>query len=504
MKKRKNRRELGAVVVMILLILATMCASLLLSAISFDSGKTTIVNGILQTNLVTVKNIFSVEGFRYLVGNFASNLKLFEPFVLLISTLIGASIIESSGILKHFALKIKKMKNFNITLLVILISMVFTFLGDYSFLLLFPFIAILYKEMGRSPILGILTVFLGITVGYSGGIFVNYHDYILGQITETSAQISVDSSYQFLGNSYLYIRIAGSILMSFVLAYFVEKRLVKKLPRPKYEEEEFIEVNTKKGLILSSLTMFIFVAIMTILLLPNSFAASYMLDTTQTNYTAMLFSQNSPFREGIFLFILLGISISSYVYGTVTKKFKNIQDFSSGFSSYFDDFGLVFVLMFFASQWIAILNWTNIGTVISASLIELMSKVEFSGLPLIVTLFIFTVIIGIFITSTIDKWEMMAPLTVPLFMRANITPEFTQFIFKTADGIGKALTPIFPYYIILLGFVKKYNNDRPISLFGAMRLILPIVLISIGVWLLIIIGFYVIGLPIGFSGLSTL
>ena len=33
----------------------------------------------------------------------------------------------------------------------------------------------------------------------------------------------------------------------------------------------------------------------------------------------------------------------------------------------------------------------------------------------------------------------MSPLIIPLFMRSNITPDFTQLIFKSADGIEKQL-----------------------------------------------------------------
>lgn len=504
MKKHKKRRELGAVIVIIILTFIAMIASFVLAKIGFDGGKTVIVNGNFQTNLINVNNIFSVEGIRFLIGNFASNIKIFEPLALVITTLIGASIIESSGILRNMAKSLKKIKGFYVTLAVTFISIVSVFFGEYSFLLLLPLVAILYKEMGRSPILGVLTVFLGLTVGYGSGVFVNYSDYVLGNITEISAKLNVDSDYTFTAHSYTYIKIASTIIIGFFMSYLIEKRLVKKLPKIKIEEEEIKEYNVKKGLILSGLVLFAFVLITIVFLIPSSFGSKYMLDLEQSNYTAMLFSDASPFREGIFLFVLLGVSLASYVYGTVTKKFKNTQDFSSGFSTYFDDLGLIFVLMFFVSQLIAVLNWTNIGQVVSVNLIEIMSMVKFSGIPLIMALFVTTLLVGIFITSTVQKWEMMAPLTVPLFMRANMAPEFTQFIFKAADGVSKAITPIFPYYIVLLGFIKKYNNDRPISLFGAMRLMLPIILISIGLWLLIIISFYIIGMPIGFSGLSTL
>ncbi len=56
----------------------------------------------------------------------------------------------------------------------------------------------------------------------------------------------------------------------------------------------------------------------------------------------------------------------------------------------------------------------------------------------------------------------------------------------------------------LLGFVKKYNNEKPITLFGVTRLMLPIILIMLGLWLVILMAFTIIGIPIGPDSLSIL
>ena len=75
-----------------------------------------------------------------------------------------------------------------------------------------------------------------------------------------------------------------------------------------------------------------------------------------------------------------------------------------------------------------------------------------------------------------------------------------------ADGIGKSITPMFAYFIVMLAFLEKYNNDKKvqISIFGTIKQILPTVLLMTGLWILIIVLWYIIGIPIGVGVISTL
>ena len=135
-----------------------------------------------------------------------------------------------------------------------------------------------------------------------------------------------------------------------------------------------------------------------------------------------------------------------------------------------------------------------------------MSVLELSGLPLILIFIFVTIIISLFIPTTITKWIIMSPIIIPLFMRANITPDFTQFIFQIADGIGKSFTPLFVYFIIMVAFLQKYNGDEKtkITIFGTLKTMMPTLLLLASLWILIIVGWYIINLPIGIGMYPTL
>ncbi len=502
--RKKSRRQLGATLAIIILTIVVTIVSYVLAQFDINGTKTVIVNNVLEGSVVNVKNIISVDGIRFMISSFTSNIKWFTPLAFLIVALISTGIIESSGILKKMSNSLRKINKMLFTMIIVFISIMFVFFNDYGFLILMPLVALIYKEMGRNPLLGLLTVFLATTVAYGSGLFINYNDLALGKLTELAARVSVDVDYTFRLKSYLYVKIVSSVVFTFLLTYFIEKKIAKKIPSTSSEVEELeLLENETKALKISLLFLVLYLGTLIFVLIPNTIGSSLLLDMNEKIYTAKLFSSKSPFNEGAFMFILLGFTITSYIYGTLTKKYRDVKDFSSGFAKHFDGIGEMFVLIFFISQLFAVLEWTNIGELVAIRLTETMHNLDFSGLSLVLFLFFITLIIGLFITSTITKWEYISPLGVPLFMRSNFTPEFAQTVFRAADGVSKTITPLFPYYIILLGFVKKYNRDRALTLFGTMRLIMPAILVSMLFWVIILLGFYMIGLPIGPNSSAT-
>ena len=205
----------------------------------------------------------------------------------------------------------------------------------------------------------------------------------------------------------------------------------------------------------------------------------------------------------MFLIILM---ICSFIYGFISKNIKNTNDFSVGLSKEFDNLGYIFVLMFFVSLLASILSFTNLGEVIGSWLISFMDNLEFTGLPLILIMFFIIVLMSILIPDAVTKWTIASPIIVPLFMKANITPDFTQFIFKAADSVGKGITPFFIYFIVMLALLEKYNSKESvkITVFGTMKMLLPTILLCMVVWVLILIAWFIIGIPIGPGTFATM
>ena len=85
-------------------------------------------------------------------------------------------------------------------------------------------------------------------------------------------------------------------------------------------------------------------------------------------------------------------------------------------------------------------------------------------------------------------------------MQANITPEFTQLVFRLGSSVAIGITPVFAYFILYLAYLEKYNQDsKPITLKNAIKYQMPFVLVTAIVYILFIILWYIVGFPLGIS-----
>lgn len=506
MKKKKKKQLKGPVFTILFLTFLIAISSLLLSLIGFQGNKTYIGNDSLESSLVVVKNIISLEGIKYIIGNVVTNFMNFKPLSIMIISLIGISIVEKSGLLNAIFYKIKNVKFEIVIFFTLFLGIISSIIGEYSYMFLIPFIALMYKYLNRSPVLGILTVFIGLTLGYGTGLIFNYTDYELGHLTQAAANLNVDPNYQYDLLSNIYIMLFLTILLSFISTIVINRFLVIKFPKKQIVEEEELNVS-KKGFIASSISVLICILIVIYMILNIKLpGAGILLDNKSDNYIAKLFGDNSPFREGIVIIITFIMMIAGFIYGKISKNIKNSHEYSLALSKNFENLGLMFVLMFFTSIMISILDWTNIGVVISSNLVDFISSISLSGIPLIIIFMLIVIVMSILIPDTLAKWQLLSPVVVPLFMRANITPDFTQFIFKIADGIGKSITPFFVYFIIMLAFLEKYKKDdnMKITVFGTLKMISPVVLI-LGLFLIIfVVLWYLIGIPVGIGVGSTI
>ena len=102
-----------------------------------------------------------------------------------------------------------------------------------------------------------------------------------------------------------------------------------------------------------------------------------------------------------FLFILICIMfINPFKQKTFTKTFEGT--------------GYIFVLLFFISILYEIIDWTNFSTVISTNIIDFIGSTNLSGILLVIVAFLSIIIISIFIPGTVAKWNLIAPIYVPL------------------------------------------------------------------------------------------
>lgn len=499
MKKKKLKKfNLGPITVMIIMSIILMILSFIFNKVGLK-GKLTDPNT-LETTTITINNIFTPEGFGHVIGSSLKNFRAIEPLVAIIVSLITISILDVSGFLAHLFSGLKNAKSNVITFSVLFISIISSVMGDYSYVILFPLVTALYKIINKNPKVGIMTSFIGITIGYGAGIFYNYQDLVLGRLTQASAR-NVLTTFTFSPLSKIIIMITATALLSIIGTIMIEKEFNKKTRRAK--EEEFV---TSKAALRASLiagAVMTFITIWSII--PGLPLSGWMLDNKATSYTEKLLGNKAPFKDGFMLIILCISLVCSYVYGRVSRNIKDSREFNKAISKTFQNTGFIFAGLFFASIMLSILEWTNISTVISLNLIELLSNTQLSGVFIVALALLVCIVITILNPSTVSNWTIAAPVLVCSLVRANISPEFAQMIFKAGDSIGKSLSPFYIFFIIMLGFLYKADSeDEDISYFGTMKKMMPVILVMSISWIIIILGWILIGLPLGINTSPTM
>ncbi|AKE08798.1 p-aminobenzoyl-glutamate transport protein [compost metagenome] len=94
-----------------------------------------------------------------------------------------------------------------------------------------------------------------------------------------------------------------------------------------------------------------------------------------------------------------------------------------------------------------------------------------------------------------QQHHLLPALFVPMFMLLGFHPAFAQMIFRIADSSVLPLAPMSPFLPLFLGFLQRYRKDAQLGTYYV--LILPYPLVFFAVWILLLLAWYALGLPIG-------
>ena len=94
---------------------------------------------------------------------------------------------------------------------------------------------------------------------------------------------------------------------------------------------------------------------------------------------------------------------------------------------------------------------------------------------------------------------IFSPVMVPMFMQSNISAQFAQIVLRAGDSMTKGFTPLLGSFVIYLGYLNMYNlnKEKPYGIRKSLSIIAPYFLIISITWIIIVVLWYVIGIPIG-------
>lgn len=514
MKRKIKRTKFHPALVFLVLTLAVMVISSVGGILNLETNYYTVntVTGDLESQVVNINNLFNRTGIQYLISNLLSNFMNFAPLGTFILGLMGIGVAYKSGFLNTLNKVIAKVfPRKMLTFLIVLLGVIFSMFYDVGYVILIPMAAILFRDLGRHPSAGICAAFAGITFGSGANIVANSLDSSLIPYTKSATTI-LDATYKVQTNGNLIFMLVSTLLVAYIGTIITERVIIPKLGKYNFEEEEIEnrkQEPTKteiKGLIIAIISVVAILLPIIYCIIPGLPFSGLLLYLKDSGYVNQLFGSNSYFYKGsVFIFSFL-LMLAGLVYGLRVKTFKNNRDFVDGMNYYLKDLSSLLVLIFFAAQLCLIFKQTNLGVFVVASLTNWVNDLQLTGIVLVLVTFFLTLVSTFLVPVASTKWAIITPIIVPMFMQSSLTPEFAQAVFRAADSSVKGITPLFTYFVILIGFLQIYNKkkDDPVTISRAISLMTPYTVAFTVLWLAIVIIFYTLGIPIGIATKVTL
>jgi aminobenzoyl-glutamate transport protein len=320
----------------------------------------------------------------------------------------------------------------------------------------------------------------------------------------------IDPTYKMGMNGSFIFGIVGTISLAFLISYITEKYTAKRLAKYKIEEvfaeEEIPKKKKRKALRICLLVTVLLIVFFVYMLIPIGTPLSgLLLDYDQKDLYARIFSPNSFVAEGLSFIILAIMLLCGWIYGSITGTLKNSKGAPNYLYNSLSNLGGVLILLFFASQLIALFQKSNIGTVFTIWIANFVDSLSISGLPLILLFFILILLVNVIEPSSMTKLAILGPIVTPEFMKANVSPEFMQAVFKLGETVSDIMTPLFPYFIDFLGVITIYSKkNESIKIREIYKLLFPYFVAITIFWIIFILCWYIINVPISQGILPTL
>lgn len=439
---------------------------------------------------ILVENLFSGENIQRMLVEMPQTFAEFPPLGLVLVVMLGIGVADRTGLvttsLKRF---VEGAPDSLLTAAIIFAGLMSSLAADAGYVVLIPLGALIFYGVGRHPLAGLAAAFAGVSGGFSANLLLTSIDPLLVGFTDPAARI-VDPDYyvNVASNWYLMMVLVPVFVVSgwYVTDYVVEPRLGNYDGTPEDEgdhDDHVITATVRRGHIWAGVIALLSLAGTALLVVPES---------------APLRGEDGelvPFYQSLVAIIFFLFLIPGIVYGIVTGQIKSDKDVTRMTAESMASMGAYIVLAFVAAHLIAFFNWSNLGLIIAVSGAELLQGIGFDGVPLIIAFVFVSAFINLFIGSASAKWAIMAPVFVPMLMIMGYSPELTQAAYRVGDSFTNILTPLLPYFPLVIIFAQKYYKD--IGLGTLISLMIPYSVVFGIFGTLTLIVWILFGLPLG-------
>ena len=475
-------------ILFLLLLLLTWVASALLAPVAFTETHPRTGEPLRIANQLTGSALAD-----FMVG-MVPTFTGFPPLGVVLVALLGVGVAEKTGFISAgLKLILGVTAPSLLTPMLLLAAIVSHTAADAGYVLVIPLGGVIFYAAGRHPLAGISAAFAGVSGGFSANFIPSGIDPLLQGFTQSAAQI-LDPERLVNPLCNLAFTAASSLLVIAVGWYLTDRVIEPRLRATAVDGDpdampkmEPLTAADRRGFLAGAAAL---AAGLLLLLLAALPAASPLRaeDGSLTSFGAPLMGMMVPL---IFIFFIIPGVVHGYVAGTV----KSHRDIVAGMTDAMGTMAYYLVMVFFAAQFIAAFNDSNIGLLISLKGANLLRDLSLPPQVTIVGMILLTAAVNLFVGSASAKWALLSTIFVPMLMELGIAPELTQAAYRVGDSVTNIVTPLMPYFPLVVVFGQRYVKSTGIG--TVVSLMLPHAAVLLVTWTLFLVGYWLLGLPLG-------
>ena len=420
----------------------------------------------------------------------------FPPLGVVLVALLGVGVAEHTGFINaglRAALAVTPRAL--LTPMLVMVALVSHVATDAGYVLVIPLGAVIFRAAGRHPLAGIAAAFAGVSGGFGANFIPSGIDPLLQGFTQQAAQL-IDPARMVNPLSNWGFCAASSVLIMAV-GWFVTDRIVEpRLQRLALDGDgggadapsmEGLGARERRGLLAGVGAMVAGLA----LLLWASAPATSPLRSPQGELTAF----SAPLMRSIVPLIFLLFLVPGIVYGVVAGTVKGHRDVVQGMSKSMSTMGYYLVLAFCAAMFTYAFGQSNLGALVALKGAAAVKALQLPAGVTIVGVIMLTATVNLLIGSASAKWALLGPIFVPMLMQLGLSPELTQAAYRVGDSTTNIITPLMPYFPLVVVFCQRYVKGTGIGTLVSMML--PYTLAFFTTWVAFLLVYWGLGLPLG-------
>jgi aminobenzoyl-glutamate transport protein len=434
----------------------------------------------------------------------------FHPLGVVLVALLGVGVAEGAGFINAI---LKGVLSFTprslLTPMVVLVALVSHTAADAGYVLVIPLAGVIFYAAGRHPLAGIAAAFAGVAGGFSANPVPSSLDPLLSGITKAAVGlIDPGRDVNPLCN-WLFTGAATALIIA--IGWFITDRIIEpRLRRTEVDGDpaelprfEPMTASERRGLIAAAIAMLAGIGVLVLWALPDGSplrapSTGAAASAIPEDFRGSLIHSESPLMKSIVPLIFLLFLLPGVVHGFVSGAFKDHRDVVKAMARTMSTMGYYLVMAFFASLFIYSFGKSQLGALLAVEGATALKAAQLPPSVTILGIILMTTTVNLLIGSASAKWALLAPIFVPMLMQLGLSPELTQAAYRVGDSSTNIITPLMPYFPLVVAFSQKYVKKTGIGTLVAMML--PYSLAFLTLWSLFLLGFWALGIPLGISG----